>query len=217
MENVAYKPHLSDEKKLNYPIHIIDDEASVRNACAFFVESLGYSYQLWSDARNFLAHVDLKSPGVALIDLRMPYISGEELCHQLNAKNSVIAQIIITGHGDIDTAVHLLKNGVIDFLQKPISADKLLLAIEVAIHFTCLKYRQQELMRIYEQLSPKKQQLFHLMAEGVTNKEIADELCISTRTVEVHRSEIMSKFSCTHITQFMSVYHEIKDITENRE
>lgn len=189
----------------------------MRNACAFFVESLGYSYRLWTDARDFLAHVDLKTPAIALIDLRMPYISGEELCHQLNVKNSVIAQIVITAHGDVDTAVHLLKNGVIDFLQKPIAADKLLLAIEAAINFTHLKYHQQELMRIYKQLSPKKQQLFHLMAEGVTNKEIADELCISTRTVEVHRSEIMSKFSCAHITQFMSVYHEIKDITESRD
>ena len=106
-------------------VHIVDDDAAVRTACAFLMEALGHAHQTWEHGQAFLDQVDCHRPAVALIDLRMPFASGAEVVSQLQQRHSTIAPLILTGHGDVPTAVAMLKQGVVDFLQKPIQAEPL--------------------------------------------------------------------------------------------
>ena len=104
-------------------VHIVDDDAAVRDACAFLMEALGHAHQTWEHGQAFLDQVDCHRPTVALIDLRMPFASGAEVVSQLQQRHSTIAPLILTGHGDVPTAVAMLKQGAGDLLQKPIQAE----------------------------------------------------------------------------------------------
>lgn len=190
-------------------VHIIDDEAAVRDSCAFLMEAMGFAYQTWEDGQAFLNDVDVYTPAVALIDLRMPHVTGEELVRRLHQDRSVIGQIVLTGHGDVDTAVSLLKLGVVDFLQKPIAAEKLQDAIERAWQHAQAASQKHQWHQYHQQLTPKEVTVAKLMVTGMTNKDMAEYLHVSQRTIEVHRSQVMAKFHCEHIAQLVHIYLHI--------
>ena len=187
-------------------VHIVDDDAAVRTACAFLMEALGHAHQTWEHGQAFLDQVDCHRPAVALIDLRMPFASGADVVSQLQQRHSTIAPLILTGHGDVPTAVAMLKQGVVDFLQKPIQAEPLQAAIQQAWQHA-LKLQQLYTWRGCEHsLTPKEQHIVQLMVQGMTNKDMAETLHVSQRTIEVHRANAMAKFQCEHLAQLVQIY-----------
>ena len=190
-------------------VHIVDDDAAVRDACAFLMEALGHAHQTWEHGQAFLDQVDCHRPTVALIDLRMPFASGAEVVSQLQQRHSTIAPLILTGHGDVPTAVAMLKQGVVDFLQKPIQAEPLQAAIQQAWQHA-LKLQQLYTWRECEHsLTPKEQHIVQLMVQGMTNKDMAETLHVSQRTIEVHRANAMAKFQCEHLAQLVHIYWQL--------
>ena len=190
-------------------VHIVDDDAAVREACAFLMEALGHAHQTWEHGQAFLDQADCHRPAVALIDLRMPFASGAEVVNQLQQRHSTIAPLILTGHGDVPTAVAMLKQGVVDFLQKPIQAEPLQAAIQQAWQHA-LKLQQLFTWRECEHsLTPKEQHIVQLMVQGMTNKDMAETLHVSQRTIEVHRANAMAKFQCEHLAQLVHIYWQL--------
>ena len=192
-------------KHLNEPpvIHIIDDEESVRDSCAFLISSLGLSTQTWDSALTFLQQVDVCVPAVVISDLMMPNMSGQELQNYLNKQQSPIALIALTGNGEIADAVAMLKNGAVDYLEKPIGIQRLKEAIQQAQTLTLKRAKLYYIRTLYAQLTDKEKQVAHELMQGNLNKNIADHLDVSMRTIEVHRAQVMKKMQAQHVSELI--------------
>ena len=192
-------------KHLNEPpvIHIIDDEESVRDSCAFLISSLGLSTQTWDSALTFLQQVDIYAPAVVVSDLMLPDMSGQELQVHLNQLQSPIALIALTGNGEIADAVAMLKNGAVDYLEKPIGIQRLQEAIKQAQELTLKRAKLYYIRMLYAQLTDKEKQVAHELMQGNLNKNIADHLDVSMRTIEVHRAQVMKKMQAQHVSELI--------------
>ncbi|MBP6115775.1 MAG: response regulator transcription factor [Neisseriaceae bacterium] len=184
-------------------VHIVDDDLSVREACHFLLESLGYEPTCWADGQSFLNGAPLHEQGVAILDMRMPNLTGSQVHEQLRALNSTLAVIILTGHGEVTMAVNELKAGAVDFLQKPVAMGQLMHAMQQAAEHTSSRHEAYQLGQRYALLSPKEQGVAQLVAAGKTNRMIADELCVSVRTVEVQRASAMEKMGTDTLAAFI--------------
>jgi len=184
-------------------VHIIDDEESVRISCNFLISSLGLPTQVWSSALTFLQQVDIYYPAVIVSDLMMPAMSGQALQAHLNQHDSPIALIALTGQGEIADAVNMLKLGAADYLEKPINSHRLQEALERAQVLTLKRAELYSIKKLYAQLTEKEKQVAHELMQGNLNKNIADHLDISVRTVEVHRSQVMKKMQAQHVSELI--------------
>lgn len=180
-------------------IHVIDDETSFRRSLVFLLESAGWTACEHESAESFLADPPTlpAGGGCLVLDIRMPRISGLELQRRLAVIASPWPIIFMTGHGDVDLAVQAMKDGAVDFLQKPFRDQSFLDAIERAVELS--RTRQQASRRCTEarellaRLSPREQEVARHLALGLSNKEIGRELSISDNTVHVHRQHVMEK------------------------
>ncbi len=184
-------------------IHIIDDEESVRSSCEFLLSSLGLASQTWPSAMDFLAAVDIYCPAVVISDLNLPEMTGQALQSHLNEQQSPIALIALTGNGEISDAVNMLKKGAVDYLEKPISSQRLQQAIILAKQLTSKRAKVYEISKLYEQLTDKEKEVASELMQGNLNKIIADHLEVSVRTVEVHRSQVMKKMQAQHVSELI--------------
>ena len=184
-------------------IHIIDDEESVRDSCAFLISSLGLLTQTWDSALPFLQQVDIYAPAVVISDLMLPDMSGQELQVHLNKQQSPIALIALTGNGEIADAVAMLKNGAVDYLEKPIGIQRLQEAIQQAQTLTLKHAKLYYIRTLYAQLTDKEKQVAHELMQGNLNKNIADHLDVSMRTIEVHRAQVMKKMQAQHVSELI--------------
>jgi two-component system, LuxR family, response regulator FixJ len=180
-------------------IHVIDDDAPFRRSLVFLLESAGWQASEHASAETFLTAIPPLPPGggCLVLDIRMPRISGIELQRRLGSANSPWPIVFMTGHGDIELAVQAMKDGAVDFLQKPFKDQLLLDTVEWAV---CVSQaRQQASQRCSEarellaRLSPREAEVSRRLALGLSNKAIARELTISDNTVHVHRQHIMDK------------------------
>lgn len=178
---------------LNLAVHVVDDDAAVLDACGFLLESLGYRPQLWADPREFLQQADLETPGVVLSDWNMPWLNGQQLQQALQAQDSPLALVVMTGFGDVPLAVDMLQRGAVDFLEKPVSLQRLQAALAAARSQSEINYALWQNRRRFKQLSAKEQAVARLLLQGHTNKTMAETLNVSVRTVEVHRAHLMEK------------------------
>lgn len=179
-------------------IHVVDDDASLRRALAFLLESAGWQVALHESAEAFLAAWQFPAPpGCLILDIRMPVMSGLELQRLLRTRDIRLPIIFLTGHADVSMAVEALKHGASDFIEKPFKDQVLLDAVAQAIR-TDLASRNEDQTRQamharIERLSPRELEVARLLAEGLTNKVIGQRLDISERTVQVHRLHLMEK------------------------
>lgn len=190
-------------------VHIVDDEPDVRESCEFLVSTLNYPTQQWEDGRAFIDHVDISEPAIAIVDLRMPRLSGDAVITMLNASNSPIGAIILTGHGEVSSAVKALKEGAIDFLEKPIDLTTLITALERAERITLERAQINRLLLKFKGLTEREKQISALVYEGLTNREIANQEAISVRTVEVQRASSMKKLGTESLAEFISALNQI--------
>lgn len=180
-------------------VHVVDDEAPFRRSLLFLLESAGWRAVGYDSAQAFLAASPAfpSAGGCLVLDIRMPQISGLELQRRLKAEASPFPIIFITGHGDVELAVHAMKEGAVDFLQKPFKDQVFLDAVERAVRLS--RELQQASRRCLEardllaRLSPREREVARFLAIGLANKEVARELAISENTVHVHRQHIMEK------------------------
>lgn len=180
-------------------IHVVDDEAPFRRSVVFLLESIGWQVIGHESAEAFLASDPqyLAVGGCIVLDIRMPRMSGLELQRRLQERNCNVPIIFMTGHGDVDLAVQAMKEGAVDFLQKPFKDQTLLDTVERAVQLSAsrqqIEQRCQGARDLLARLSPRESEVAKLLALGLSNKEIAKELAISDNTVHIHRQHVMEK------------------------
>jgi two-component system, LuxR family, response regulator FixJ len=191
----------------NIVIHIVDDEEPVRNSLAFLLSSSGFAVRTHASAAAFLEIAASIQNGCLVTDLRMPDIDGVELLRRLNAADAMLPTIVVTGHGDVQMAVEAMKNGALDFIEKPFSEEVLLEAIRNAVERAVSQVdvdaataRTRERLA---SLSEREVQVLRGVVEGQANKTIAFELGISPRTVEVYRAGLMSKMQARSLAELV--------------
>ncbi|BBF23784.1 response regulator transcription factor [Sutterella megalosphaeroides] len=178
-------------------IRVIDDDDAVRRSWAFLLSGESYDVVTYADAGSFLASSDFRRYGAILLDVRMPNMSGLELQNRLKELGCDLPIIFVSGHGDIDMAVNTLKNGAVDFLQKPVKDDRLLEVIDAAVARNKAARRDQAEVADFkarlEQLTQREREVIRMVAQGYSNKEVAAEFGISEKTVQVHRGSAYRK------------------------
>lgn len=184
---------------------LIDDEPAILEALTMLLETQDYEVQSFADAECFLAAP--RKQGCIVSDIRMPGLTGIDLVHEMQKRGDLRPIILLTGHGDVALAVHAIKGGAFDFLEKPLKNEKLIETIEAAllkaasIEGTALQLK--DLKSRYESLSDRQRDTMHMLIRGLSSKEIAQHLQISPRTVEVHRTWVMTKMGAKTVVELV--------------
>jgi FixJ family two-component response regulator len=190
-------------------VFVVDDDPAIRDALSLFLDSRGFNVASFESASAFLDGYHTAEPCCLLLDIRMPGMDGIELQETMAARQIRIPIIFITGHGDIPMAVRAIKKGACDFIEKPFDNSALLKRIESALKLSEQDHRlytkQSHILGLYNQLTPREQEVMALVANGLPNKQIAQKLYISHRTVEIHRRRVMSKMRATSISELISM------------
>jgi len=190
-------------------VFIVDDDEAVRDSLRWLLEANGYRVRAYSSAETFLDEYDAAQIGVLIADVRMPGMNGLELQEQLIARNAPLPIVFITGHGDVPMAVSTMKKGAIDFLEKPFNEADLreIVArmLEQAVQRVSKFQAQKDHEAMLARLTAREQQVLERIVAGRLNKQIADDLGISIKTVEAHRANIMEKLEVTTVADLMKV------------
>jgi FixJ family two-component response regulator len=193
-----------------HSVHIVDDDAAVRASIKFLVESVNLNALEYLSADEFMANYRDMSPGCIILDLRMPGVSGLEAVNMMRDQSILEPIVIMTGHGDVPVAVRALKLGVFDFLEKPCNDNLLIETVHRAISKDVkdrLERASQTSIQIsLGSLTGRENSVLGLLVTGQSNKETADTLAISRKTIERHRSSIMRKLnakSFAHLVQIV--------------
>ena len=178
-------------------VFVVDDDKAVRKGLRILMKSVGLAVETFASAREFLDAYDPDRPGCLVLDVRMPGMSGLELQARLAEQAIEIPIIFLSAHGDVPMAVRAVKMGALDFIEKPFRHQVLLDLIQQAIEKDAQDRREREKqqsvhMRL-ELLTERERQVLDLVVAGEPNKAIADDLGISEKTVEFHRSNVMKK------------------------
>jgi FixJ family two-component response regulator len=188
-------------------VFIIDDDPLYRTSSERLVRSVGFSVQGFESARDFLNSRRPNVPSCLVLDVRLPGLSGLDLQRELAKAGVQIPIIFVTGHGDIPMSVQAMKAGAVEFLTKPFRDQALLDAIRQAIGRDQVARQQQarnaDLRRRYESLSPREREVFRSVVSGMLNKQIADELGATERTVKFHRGNIMRKMRVNSLAELV--------------
>lgn len=190
-------------------VYLVDDDASVREALGSLLRACGLRVEAFDSAEAFLASAGAAVPSCLVLDVRMPGMSGLDLYEQLQARASSLPVIFITGHGDVPMAVSALKKGAADFIEKPFNDQDMLRLIE-----SCMKQdraaaakraESASVAQRVDSLTQREREVLALIVAGKLNKQIADELGISIKTVEVHRSRVMEKMSANSVAELVQL------------
>lgn len=178
-------------------VHIIDDEESVRRSVGYLLKTSGYTVETWCSGAAFLKHARSAEEGCILLDIRMPEVDGLEVQRIAAERGITMPIIIMTGHGDVSIAVEAMKAGAVDFLEKPFEKAALVDAVERAFDRIRSAEGNAALAAdagiIIGALTTREREVLEGLAQGLPNKTIAYDLGISSRTVEVHRANLMTK------------------------
>jgi two-component system response regulator FixJ len=185
-------------------VHVIDDDAEVRQSLAFLLSTVGLAVRVHESATAFLAVLADAQDGCIVTDMRMPGMDGIELQRRLRAEGNPIPVIVMTGHGDVALAVEAMKAGAVDFIEKPFDDELLIASIKVALSRGAGD-RQRDAQVVEARgrlklLSERERQVLDGLVAGKPNKIIAHELDISARTVEIYRANLMTKMQADSLS-----------------
>jgi FixJ family two-component response regulator len=190
-------------------VFIIDDDPLYRRSSERLVRSVGFDVQSFETARDFMSSRRPNVPSCLILDVRLPGLSGLDLQRVLTEAGVHIPIIFVTGHGDIPMSVQAMKAGAVEFLTKPFRDQALLDAIRQAIGRDRAARRQHarnaDLRRRYESLKPREREVFKCVVSGMLNKQIADELGATERTVKFHRGNIMRKMQVKSLAELVRI------------
>jgi FixJ family two-component response regulator len=191
-------------------VYVVDDDDAVRDSMRWLLEGNGFSVRCFADAENLLRGLPQERQSVCLVlDVRMPGMSGIELHEKLLHQDVNLPVIFVTGHGDVPMAVESMKRGAVDFLEKPFNDVELCALIDRALQNAAKSSdesgAQQRAQAGYEKLSTREREVLTLIVKGRLNKQIADDLSISIKTVEAHRANIMDKMAVRNMAELMKL------------
>ena len=194
-------------------IYIIEDDAAVRESLSLLLQLRGFNAVAFGSAEEFLAAEAIERPACALIDVRLPGMSGLDLQRRLKKEQLDLPVIVMTAHGDVAMARGALRDGAVDFLEKPVDETDLLDAVDVALRSELeriehLREREEMLARV-QRLTERELEVFERVTSGLHNREIADEFGISQRTVEVHRARLMEKLQARRVADLFRLRFEL--------
>lgn len=208
MPNYDYSKDLTSDNK-NGLVYVIDDDADVRESIKWLLESTNYRVEDYESGETFIAQFNESVPSVILCDLRMPGMSGADVQDHLMRRRIDAPFIFITGHGDVPQAVQAFKKGAMDFIEKPFQQPQLQKLVDRAMRTAKELFARRQTLAanraLIEKLTPREQQVLERIVNGRLNKQIADDLGISIKTVEAHRASIMDKTASGTVADLMRV------------
>ena len=187
-------------------VHIIDDDPAIRDAVSLLLSTEGYDARSYASALVFLGDVDPATSGCIVTDVRMPGVNGLELIATLAERDIDLPIIVITGHADVPLAVHAMKQGAVDLLEKPFRSADLLSCVEQALARKAADGADaggQDAAARLATLSARENEVLSGLLKGLQNKVIAHEMGISARTVEVHRANVMKKTHASSLSELV--------------
>ena len=195
-------------------VHVVDDDASFRTAIERRLKQAGYEVVTYPSGQHLLDRMPSESGmGCILLDVRVPGLSGPELQRRLSELGSTLPIVFLTGYPDVRTAVRTIKAGAEDFLTKPVSSDKLLRAIERAMarHEATrgLKSTLDVVRAHIGKLTPRERQVFERIVRGQTNKQVANALGTTERTIKAHRQQVMEKMQVQSLAELVSLAQRV--------
>lgn len=199
-------------------VYVVEDDEAVRDSLELLLKSDSKAVKTYPSATDFLGDYSEEMAGCIVLDIRMPGMDGMELQKKLNARHSLLPIIFVTGHGDVPLAVDAMKEGAVDFIQKPYREEALLEKIESALKQDLEQRKtldeRQEIVRRIKTLTPRETEIMERMIGGQANKVIAIELEISQRTVEIHRSRVMHKMGTHSLAHLVRMVLSVKDLID---
>ncbi|HVN25027.1 MAG TPA: response regulator transcription factor [Syntrophorhabdales bacterium] len=193
--------------ELKPTIFIVDDDASMRTALSYLLQSAGYEVEAFASAEEFLGREHYDGVGCIILDVRMPGLSGMELQEKLTGSDYRMPIIFLTGHGELPMGVQAMKRGATDFLTKPCDDEQLLGAVHRAIEKDKQargSYQEkQEIRSRMERLTPREKEILRYVIAGMLNKQIAAQLGIAEPTVKIHRGRIMEKLCAESVADLV--------------
>jgi two-component system response regulator FixJ len=186
-------------------VHLVDDDEAVRQGLAFLLISAGFTVRAHESAPRLLERVVPGQRGCVITDIRMPGMSGLDLQRELAARRIALPVIVMTGHGDVPLAVRAMKEGAVDFIEKPFTDETLLTAVNEAL-IRCPRAaagRGVAVQARLASLTPREREVLEALVRGLPNKMIAYDLGISARTVEAHRANLMAKMEAGSLPELV--------------
>jgi FixJ family two-component response regulator len=200
---------------LSPTVHLIDDDAAVRESLALLIGTVGLRVTPWAEPQVFLDGFDREAIGAIVLDVRMPGISGLAVLDTLVAQGVDQPVIMLTGHGTVEMCRRAFKSGAAEFLEKPVNDELLIEALQNAVRQHVRSRERHQADRAarerYAQLSEREREVLGLIVAGLTNKEIGRALDLSPRTVETHRANLFAKLHAESLAQLIRRYAALVD------
>lgn len=201
-------------------VFVVDDDQAMRSSLKWLIESIGVQVESFASADEFLREYQPGRTGCLVLDVRMPGMSGLDLQEHLAGKGMHVPVVIITGHGDVPMAVRAMKHGAVDFIEKPFNDEALLDAIRRALAHEQQQRLQQgehlQLQQRLDSLTPREREVMTMVTEGRSNKEIANALGVSAKTVEAHRARVMEKMQAGSLAELVRMALAVGDDDRGR-
>ena len=186
-------------------VHLVDDDEAVRRSLAMLLTSYGLSAETYDSAEALLDQLPVLTPGVLIVDIRMPGMSGLDLQECLIRQGCTLPVVIVTGHADVGLAVRAMKAGAVDFIEKPYSDSDLLHSVNTGFARMAdtrpAQLAAEQARQRIQTLTPRERDTLARLVDGLPNKRIAHQLGISPRTVEIHRANLMEKLGCRNLAE----------------
>lgn len=194
-------------------VFVVDDDAGIRDALSLLISLRGLRAQVFASAEDFLATYQPQWRGCLLADLQMPGMSGLDLQAELKARGHTLPVVVLTAHGDVATTRAALKNGALDFLEKPVDDAVLIDVLGNAIRIDAERHTAEQARSATAErlarLTPRERDVLRLLARGQQLREIAQQLDISPRTVEVYKARMMEKLGCRTLADVVRIGAEL--------
>jgi len=204
-------------KYMTPTVFIVDDDPAVRDSLALLIMAQGMRTVTFANAMEFLDGYSEGEIGCMVLDVRMPQITGLALQEKLVERGVTIPIIFITGHGDIEQCRRAFQTGAIDFLTKPIDQNRLINSLRAGIRISIQQQQQeektQEVITQLNRISGREREVLELVADGLSSKEIARQLDLSPRTIEVHRANLFSKLGVDSLADLIRFYLKALEAT----
>ncbi len=199
------------EKTSEATVFIVDDDPAIRDSLTLMIGQENLTVHSYASAEDFLEAAEPNCLGCIIIDIRMPGMDGMQLQEALSQRNTLLPIIFLTGHGNIPMSVRAIKAGALDFLTKPVTREKLMIAVRSALteseRMRSENAIQQDAISRIAELTDRERDVLKLAIQGYPNKEIARHLGISHRTVEIHKSKIMHKTGAVNLLDLARIAH----------
>jgi FixJ family two-component response regulator len=190
-------------------VYVVDDDEAVRDSLQWLLEGKGYRVRCFDSAESFQSRYDPREVACLIVDIRMGGMTGLELQTHLVEAHSPLPIVFITGHGDVPMAVDTMKKGAMDFIQKPFKEDQLVGLVERMLDQAKDSFADYQLAAnrdtLLSKLTTREAQVLERIVAGRLNKQIADDLGISIKTVEAHRANIMEKLSANTVADLLKI------------